>query len=46
MKGNRPTFSPEAPPDVVALAQECWDADASKRPTFTEIIVRLEVGFG
>ena len=28
-------------PPVVALLQDCWDEDASKRPRFEDIIISL-----
>eukprot|EP00252_Welwitschia_mirabilis_P022348 TRINITY_DN6018_c0_g1_i1.p1 TRINITY_DN6018_c0_g1~~TRINITY_DN6018_c0_g1_i1.p1 ORF type:complete len:483 (-),score=98.91 TRINITY_DN6018_c0_g1_i1:374-1822(-) len=43
--GVRPTFKQKAkyyPPDMQALIQECWDKNPVVRPTFSEIIVRLE----
>ncbi|CAN6273419.1 unnamed protein product [Urochloa humidicola] len=44
LEGLRPQFKNKPkyyPSDVKELIQECWDATPSVRPTFAEIIVRL-----
>lgn len=44
LEGSRPTFKNKPkyyPSDVKELIQECWDPTPSVRPTFAEIIVRL-----
>lgn len=42
LDGNRPSFRSDCPPDYVALAQACWTADPAARPTFAQIVARLE----
>lgn len=45
LEGKRPPFKIKAktyPPDLKELIEECWDAEAVVRPTFSEIIVRLD----
>jgi hypothetical protein len=41
--GMRPRFPPTAPPAFVALAEECWHSDPSRRPPFNEIAERLDL---
>lgn len=45
LEGKRPPFKIKAksyPPELKELAEECWDQEAVVRPTFSEIIVRLD----
>ncbi|ERN20227.1 hypothetical protein AMTRI_Chr06g178650 [Amborella trichopoda] len=45
IQGLRPPFkikSKHYPPDLKELIQECWDPEPVVRPTFSEIIVRLD----
>ncbi|KAF5466134.1 hypothetical protein F2P56_016087 [Juglans regia] len=45
LEGKRPPFKIKAksyPPDLKELVDECWDEEAVVRPTFYEIIVRLD----
>jgi hypothetical protein len=39
--GFRPQLPASVPPCLVSLIQRCWDAEASKRPKFSEICVEL-----
>jgi hypothetical protein len=39
--GLRPQLPASVPPCLVSLIQRCWDAEASKRPKFSEICVEL-----
>mmetsp|Transcript_9275 Transcript_9275/g.12770 ORF Transcript_9275/g.12770 Transcript_9275/m.12770 type:complete len:732 (+) Transcript_9275:110-2305(+) len=41
-KGLRPTVPPHCPANWSNLMQECWQENASKRPSFDECIERLE----
>jgi len=41
-KGLRPTIPQPSPKMLVALIQECWDLDPTKRPTAVELLVKLE----
>ncbi|XP_015870960.2 integrin-linked protein kinase 1 isoform X1 [Ziziphus jujuba] len=43
--GQRPPFKSKSksyPPDVKELIEECWDPEPVVRPTFSEVIVRLD----
>ncbi|GAV67137.1 Pkinase_Tyr domain-containing protein/Ank_2 domain-containing protein [Cephalotus follicularis] len=45
LEGKRPPLKVKArscPPELKELIEECWDAEAVVRPTFSEIIVRLD----
>ncbi|KAI6699052.1 hypothetical protein NL676_019171 [Syzygium grande] len=45
LEGKRPPFKIKAktyPPDLKELIEECWDPKSVMRPTFSEIIVRLD----
>ncbi|GLU15002.1 hypothetical protein SLE2022_315320 [Rubroshorea leprosula] len=45
LEGKRPSFKIKAksyPPDLKELIEECWDEKPVVRPTFSEIIVRLD----
>ncbi|URD87904.1 serine threonine protein kinase [Musa troglodytarum] len=45
LKGMRPPLknkSKSYPPEVKELIEECWDPEPIARPTFSEIIVRLD----
>ncbi|KAL5781020.1 hypothetical protein ACOSP7_006049 [Xanthoceras sorbifolium] len=44
-EGIRPPFKIKArsyPPDLKELIEECWDPEPVVRPTFSEVIVRLD----
>lgn len=46
MEGRRPTIKTKSksyPPELKELIEECWHPDISVRPTFFEIIFRLEI---
>ena len=40
--GLRPTVLPGLNEDCVHLMQECWDGKSNARPTFGDIVSRLE----
>ena len=40
--GLRPTVDPRWPAAVSALMETCWDADTNARPTFPDIVRRLD----
>ncbi|GLT33412.1 hypothetical protein SLA2020_080060 [Shorea laevis] len=45
LEGRRPSFKNKSrsyPPDLKELIGECWDEERVVRPTFSEIIVRLD----
>ncbi|CAL5336929.1 unnamed protein product [Camellia sinensis] len=45
LEGKRPTFKTKSkyyPPDLKEVIEECWDPESVVRPTFSEIIVRLD----
>ncbi|KAI9199974.1 hypothetical protein LWI28_000959 [Acer negundo] len=42
-QGLRPDIPENAHPKLLDLMQRCWEADPSKRPSFTELKVELEV---
>ena len=42
LDGNRPVFRAGCPPDYIALAQTCWATDPAVRPTFAQVVARLE----
>lgn len=45
LERNRPPFKSKSksyPPDLKELIEECWDPEPVVRPTFSEIIVRLD----
>jgi hypothetical protein len=44
--GMRPRFPPTAPPAFVAVCEECWTTDPTRRPAFSEITARLEAFMG
>ncbi|XP_070006285.1 integrin-linked protein kinase 1-like isoform X3 [Nicotiana sylvestris] len=43
LEGQRPAFKSKSkyPPELRELIEECWDPEAFVRPTFSEIIVRM-----
>ncbi|XP_016461688.1 integrin-linked protein kinase 1 isoform X2 [Nicotiana tabacum] len=43
-EGKRPSFKSKSkyPPDLKELIEECWHLDSFVRPTFSEIIVRMD----
>ncbi|KAI8010709.1 Integrin-linked protein kinase 1 [Camellia lanceoleosa] len=45
LEGKRPTFKTKSkyyPPDLKEVIEECWHPESVVRPTFSEIIVRLD----
>uniref|UniRef100_A0A7N0U7K2 non-specific serine/threonine protein kinase n=1 Tax=Kalanchoe fedtschenkoi TaxID=63787 RepID=A0A7N0U7K2_KALFE len=45
LEGKRPPFKSKSrsyPPDLKELIEECWDEKPVVRPTFSEVIVRLD----
>ena len=44
LMGCRPSIPEHMPEDFQKLMVQCWDTDAEKRPTFEEILKRLQVG--
>ena len=42
MAGHRPILPDYCPPKLKALIESCWNKDASKRPTFAQIIMVLK----
>lgn len=40
--GIRPPFPDDVDPEYVALINDCWHSNANDRPSFTEIVSRLE----
>jgi len=42
LMGCRPTVPEHMPKAFVELMTECWDTDAEKRPTFEEVLKRLQ----
>ncbi|KAI8537230.1 hypothetical protein RHMOL_Rhmol09G0008300 [Rhododendron molle] len=45
LEGKRPPFKTKSkhyPPDLKELIEECWDPETVIRPTFSEIIIRLD----
>jgi hypothetical protein len=44
IKGLRPTIPPDMPPRLVALMVACWAEEPEERPTFSEVISRLDGG--
>ena len=47
LRGARPTFvaASDAPEGYVQLAENCWDGDFSKRPSFTDVVGWLQALF-
>ena len=43
---NRPSFNTEIPSSYKKLIEECWNQDPSKRPTFEEIVNKLQTDSG
>ncbi|KAJ0255564.1 Integrin-linked protein kinase family [Hirschfeldia incana] len=46
IEGRRPTIKTKSksyPPELKELIEECWHPDISVRPTFSEIIFRLDI---
>jgi hypothetical protein len=44
LRGLRPSFPPGTPLGYTQLACSCWHATAGQRPSFQEIVGRLQVG--
>jgi len=44
--GERPAINKKWPEELVSLMTECWSEDFSKRPTFREIVRRLDSMIG
>ena len=44
IKKERPTIDVDAPADLVALMQRCWDHEPDARPTFAAIMAELRGG--
>ena len=42
LAGHRPILPDDCPPKLKTLIESCWDKDASKRPTFAQIIMVLK----
>ncbi|CAE6048100.1 unnamed protein product [Arabidopsis arenosa] len=45
LEGKRPVFKTKSrsyPPDIKELIEKCWHQEAAIRPTFSEIIIRLD----
>lgn len=41
-KSERPMFPASTPSPIVDLACRCWDVDSTARPTFSQVVERLE----
>lgn len=41
-RGHRPRIPPSAPPEWNTLITQCWSSDPSRRPTFVELLERVE----
>jgi hypothetical protein len=41
-EGTRPTVKDNWPEEYVALVRDCWSGSATYRPTFQQIVERLE----
>jgi hypothetical protein len=41
-RGLRPSFNPTAPPEWVALVSQAWSVDPHARPSFVEMLTRVE----
>lgn len=41
-RGLRPEMPSWCPPSLAALIKHCWQPIADQRPTFDEIVIRLE----
>jgi len=41
-QGVRPTIPAGTPPDFTQLIQDCWDESAGDRPSFDEVMTRLD----
>lgn len=43
LEGQRPAFKSKSkyPPELRELIKECWDPEAFVRPTFSEVLVRM-----
>lgn len=43
VRGERPPVPGDMPIEYAMLMKSCWDADATKRPTFTQVLQCLEL---
>lgn len=43
VRGERPPVPSKMPPEYAMLMTSCWDGDAAKRPTFTQILQCIEL---
>ena len=41
-RGHRPPLGPSVPPEWVALIEQAWSADQAARPSFVELLARVE----
>ncbi|GLC41007.1 hypothetical protein PLESTB_000952900 [Pleodorina starrii] len=41
VRDERPCWPGSSPPDLVALAEDCWHADPHHRPSFADVVERL-----
>ena len=47
MKGIRPTFSEDAPADIVDIAKACWRGEPKERTTFRAVLEGMKTkGWG
>eukprot|EP00455_Lapot_gusevi_P010603 TRINITY_DN14806_c0_g1_i2.p1 TRINITY_DN14806_c0_g1~~TRINITY_DN14806_c0_g1_i2.p1 ORF type:complete len:108 (+),score=23.34 TRINITY_DN14806_c0_g1_i2:114-437(+) len=40
-QGLRPPIPPDTPPELAKLMQDCWHGNPYERPTFTQILERI-----
>lgn len=41
-RGVRPEIPADCPKEYAALMRACWDSDATKRPSFGDVITKLQ----
>ncbi len=46
ISGNRPVIPEQVPPELAAIITSCWAQKPEDRPTFTEVLVRLDSAMG
>lgn len=39
---KRPELPPSTPPEIAQLAADCWHQSADARPSFEQVVVRLQ----